>query len=176
MLRENLRRQSIRDPLTGVFNRRYMEEAFAHELYRAARHGLEVGVIMLDVDHFKTINDTFGHAYGDSLLKALANFLKNRLRGEDILCRYGGEEFIIILPETGLESALRLAEKLRTEIQAIEAELAIQPPGPIHISLGVSAFPEHGRNAEEMIKSADWALYQAKQRGRDQVIAASGVT
>jgi diguanylate cyclase (GGDEF)-like protein/PAS domain S-box-containing protein len=176
VLRDNLRSQSIRDPLTGVFNRRYMEEAFAHELYRAARHGLPVGVIMLDVDHFKAINDTFGHAYGDSLLQALANFLHNRLRGEDILCRYGGEEFTIILPDTNLENALRLAEKLRTEIPAIETELVIQPLEPIHISLGVAAFPAHGRNAEELIKSADWALYQAKQKGRDQVIAAPSAT
>jgi diguanylate cyclase (GGDEF)-like protein len=175
-LRENLRSQSIRDPLTGVFNRRYMEEAFAHELYRATRRGLSIGVIMLDVDHFKAINDAYGHAYGDSLLKALANFLLRRLRGEDILCRYGGEEFTIILPDTNLENALRLAEKLRTEIEAIETELAIQPPGPIHISLGVAAFPQHGRNAEELIKSADWALYQAKQKGRDQVIAAQSAT
>jgi diguanylate cyclase (GGDEF)-like protein len=176
LLRDNLRSQSIRDPLTGVFNRRYMEEAFAHELYRATRRGLSVGVIMLDVDHFKAINDAYGHAYGDSLLKALANFLHHRLRGEDILCRYGGEEFTIILPDTNLENALRLAEKLRTEIEVIEAELAIQPPGPIHISLGVAAFPQHGRNAEELIKSADWALYQAKQKGRDQVIAAQSAT
>jgi diguanylate cyclase (GGDEF)-like protein len=171
-LREDLRSQSIRDPLTSVFNRRYMEEAFTHELYRAARHSRPVGVIMLDVDHFKAINDAHGHAYGDSLLKALAAYLKNRLRGEDILCRYGGEEFTIILPDTTLENALALAERLRSEIQALELEPGSPPLEPIHISLGVAAFPEHGRNAEELLKSADWALYQAKKRGRDQVITA----
>lgn len=176
MLRDNLRSQSIRDPLTGIFNRRYMEEAFAHELYRAARRTQPVGVILLDVDHFKTINDTYGHAYGDSLLKALAGYLKNRLRGEDILCRYGGEEFVIILPDTSLENALRLAEKLRSEIQLIEPDLSLQPPQPVHISLGVAAFPEHGRNADELIKAADWALYQAKQKGRDRVVAAQSAT
>jgi diguanylate cyclase (GGDEF)-like protein len=172
MLREDLRSQSIRDPLTGVFNRRYMEEAFTHELYRAARHAHPVGVIMLDVDHFKAINDAHGHAYGDSLLKALAGYLKKCLRGEDILCRYGGEEFTIILPDTTLENALSLAERLRSEIQAIELEPGSPPLEPIRISLGVAAFPEHGRNAEELLKSADWALYQAKKRGRDQVITA----
>jgi diguanylate cyclase (GGDEF)-like protein/PAS domain S-box-containing protein len=172
ILRDNLRKQSIRDPLTGIFNRRYMEEAFTRELHRAARHQHPVGVIMLDVDHFKTINDTFGHAYGDNLLKALAKFLAKRLRGEDILCRYGGEEFIIILPETNLENSIRLAEKLRAEVQAIETELTIQPLEPTHLSLGVAAFPDHGRNVDELIKSADWALYQAKQKGRDQVMVA----
>jgi diguanylate cyclase (GGDEF)-like protein len=151
MLRDNLRSQSIRDPLTGVFNRRYMEEAFAHELHRAVRRSQSIGVILLDVDHFKTINDTFGHAYGDRLLKTLAAYFNNRLRGEDILCRYGGEEFIILLPDTNLENAIMLAEKLRQEIQVIEPELSIQPLEPIHISLGVAAFPEHGRNAEELI-------------------------
>lgn len=171
-LREDLRSQSIRDPLTGVFNRRYMEEAFTHELYRAARHSRPVGVIMLDVDHFKAINDAHGHAYGDNLLKALAAYLKNRLRGEDILCRYGGEEFTIILPDTTLENTLALAERLRSEIQALELEPGSPPLEPIRISLGVAAFPEHGRNAEELLKSADWALYQAKKRGRDQVITA----
>jgi diguanylate cyclase (GGDEF)-like protein/PAS domain S-box-containing protein len=173
MLRNNLRSQSIRDPLTGVFNRRYLEEAFTHELYRAIRRSQSIGVILLDVDHFKTINDTFGHTYGDRLLKALAGYLNNRLRGEDILCRYGGEEFIIILPDTNLEHAIQLAEKLRQEIQVIEPELTLQPMEPIHLSLGVAAFPEHGRNAEELIKAADWALYQAKQKGRDRVISAS---
>jgi diguanylate cyclase (GGDEF)-like protein/PAS domain S-box-containing protein len=176
MLRDNLRSQSIRDPLTGVFNRRYMEEAFTHELYRAIRRSQSIGVVLLDVDHFKTINDTFGHTYGDRLLKTLAGYLNNRLRGEDILCRYGGEEFIIILPDTNLENAIQLAEKLRQEIQVIEPELTVQPLEPIHISLGVAAFPEHGRNAEELIKAADWALYQAKQKGRDRVIAASSRT
>ena len=172
ILREDLRSQSIRDPLTGVFNRRYMEEAFNHELNRATRHGHSIGVIMLDVDHFKAINDCFGHPYGDTLLIALANYLKNRLRGEDILCRFGGEEFTIILPDTTLESAVHLAERLRGEINAIEVDLVNKPEEPITISIGVASFPEHGRNADELLKSADKALYQAKQKGRDRVIAA----
>jgi diguanylate cyclase (GGDEF)-like protein/PAS domain S-box-containing protein len=176
MLRENLRSQSIRDPLTGLFNRRYMDEAFNHELHRAVRRSHSIGVIMLDVDHFKTINDCFGHAHGDNLLIALANYLKTRLRGEDILCRYGGEEFAIILPDTTLESAIQLAEKLRGEIKAIEVDSTNQPYEPITISLGVAAFPEHGRNADELLRSADWALYQAKQKGRDRVMPAKNMT
>jgi diguanylate cyclase (GGDEF)-like protein len=176
MLRENLRSQSIRDPLTGLFNRRYMEEAFDHELQRASRHSHSIGVIMLDVDHFKTINDYFGHAHGDNFLIALANYLKNRLRGEDILSRYGGEEFAIILPDTTLDSAIGLAEKLRAEIKAIELDLTNQPYELITISLGVAAFPEHGRNADELLRSADWALYQAKQKGRDRVVPAQNPT
>ncbi len=144
MLRDNLRSQSIRDPLTGVFNRRYMEEAFAHELHRVVRRSQSIGVILLDVDHFKTINDTFGHTYGDRLLKTLAAYLNNRLRGEDILCRYGGEEFIIILPDTNLEHAIQLAEKLRQEIQVIEPELACSHWSPSIYHWGWRLFQSMG--------------------------------
>jgi diguanylate cyclase (GGDEF)-like protein len=169
-LRETLQYQSIRDPLTGLFNRRYLEEAFQQELPRAQRHHRSVGVIMVDVDHFKRFNDTYGHEAGDHILQAIGQLLKDNVRGSDIACRYGGEELTLILPETSLEETAARAEELRKMI----AELAISHNGTLlqalTASFGIAAFPRHGTNASTLLQVADAALYQAKANGRNQVV------
>jgi diguanylate cyclase (GGDEF)-like protein len=169
-LRETLRSQAIRDPLTGLFNRRYLEETMERELNRVKRQGMSLGVIMMDLDHFKQYNDTFGHSAGDELLSALGILLKSHIRGEDIACRYGGEEFLLILPGASREIALERAESLR---QAVE-EMHQHHPGmkPATLSLGVAVYPDHGDTRLQLIQSADTALYRAKHAGRDRVMAA----
>ncbi|MDO9532979.1 MAG: diguanylate cyclase [Deltaproteobacteria bacterium] len=169
-LRETLRNQAIRDPLTGLFNRRYLEETMERELTRVKRQGVPLGVIMMDLDHFKQYNDTFGHSAGDELLSALGILLKTHIRGEDIACRYGGEEFMLILPGASMEIALERAEDLR---QAVK-EMHQHYPGlkPTSLSLGVAVYPDHGDTGLHLIQSADVALYRAKRAGRDRVVAA----
>jgi diguanylate cyclase (GGDEF)-like protein/PAS domain S-box-containing protein len=169
-LRENLRSQAIRDPLTGLFNRRYMEETMDRELNRVKRQRVSLGVIMMDLDHFKQYNDTFGHSAGDELLSALGTLVKSQIRGEDIACRYGGEEFLLILPGASLEVALERAEILRQAVK--EMHLHYQGLKPTTLSLGVAVYPDHGDTGLEIIKAADAALYRAKQAGRDRVMAA----
>ena len=169
-LRETLRSQAIRDSLTGLFNRRYLEETMERELNRVKRQGIPLGVIMMDLDHFKQYNDTFGHSAGDELLSALGILLKSHIRGEDIACRYGGEEFLLILPGASMEIALERAESLR---QAVK-EMHQHYPGlkPTSLSLGVAVYPDHGDTGLQLIQSADAALYRAKKAGRDRVVAA----
>jgi diguanylate cyclase (GGDEF)-like protein/PAS domain S-box-containing protein len=169
-LRETLRSQAIRDPLTGLFNRRYMEETLERELTRVKRQGASLGVIMLDLDHFKQYNDTYGHSAGDDLLSALGSLVKSQIREEDIACRYGGEEFLLILPGTSMEVSLERAEILRQAVQ--EMHLRYRSLKPITLSLGVAVYPDHGDTGLEIIQAADSALYQAKQAGRDRVMAA----
>lgn len=169
-LREVLRSQSIRDALTGLFNRRYMEESLERELRRAARKQGSVGVIMVDVDHFKRFNDTFGHDAGDALLRELAKVFKTHFRGEDIACRYGGEEFTMILPDANLQSTFERAESLREVAQNTIAQYRGRPLDRITLSLGVSAFPEKGTTSDALLRAADSALYRAKEEGRDRVV------
>jgi diguanylate cyclase (GGDEF)-like protein/PAS domain S-box-containing protein len=171
-LRSSLQQQAIRDPLTGLFNRRYMEETLEREILRVRRKEGSLGIIMLDIDHFKRFNDSFGHEAGDTLLQALGNFLRDNIRQEDIACRYGGEEIILILPETPLEVLHQRAEELRQGVQNLQVEYQGRPLGPVTVSLGVSAYPDHGDHGEALIRAADAALYRAKQRGRNQVLAA----
>ncbi len=173
-LRETLRAQSIRDPLTGLFNRRYMEESIERELRRAHRKHSSVGIIMLDIDRFKRFNDTFGHDAGDTMLRELGAFLRSHIRGEDIACRYGGEEFILILPETAREAARQRAEHIRKEVKHLTVEYHRQPLGAITFSLGVAIFPDDGATAEMVMRAVDAALYRAKQAGRDRVQVADG--
>ncbi len=172
-LRDTLHRQSIRDPLTGLLNRRYMEEALTKEVSRAKRHKLPLTVIMVDIDHFKKINDTYGHDAGDAVLQALGRLLANHCRKEDIVCRYGGEEFIIIMPGAFLKDAVQRAEKLRTlvenEFRVLYDEQVLRN---ITISLGVAAMPEHGSTGEAVVRAADAALYHAKSEGRNRVAVA----
>jgi diguanylate cyclase (GGDEF)-like protein len=169
-LRESLRDQAIRDPLTSLFNRRYMEESLEGELRRAIRKQRPLGVIMLDLDHFKRFNDTFGHEAGDTLLREFANFLKTHVRREDIICRYGGEEFTLILPEASLENTCKRAEQIREAVQFLRVEYRRRSLGAVTISLGVAAFPEHGSSPDALLRAADAALYRAKAEGRDQVV------
>jgi diguanylate cyclase (GGDEF)-like protein len=171
-LHETLRSQSIRDPLTGLFNRRFMEESLELEIRRAARNQRPLGMIMVDLDHFKYFNDNFGHEAGDLLLKELGALLKGNIRGEDIACRYGGEEFTLILPEgTGAVTRQR-AEFFRDAIQRLDVHFRGLPLGKITASMGVAVFPDHGRSAKELIEAADKALYRSKSDGRDRVTLA----
>lgn len=143
-LRETLHNKAVRDPLTGLFNRRYMEESLKQEVHRAERKGTPLGVIMLDLDHFKQFNDTFGHAAGDALLHELGSFLQARIRRADIACRYGGDEFMLILPETSLDNTRQRAEQLQEEFKHHSMQYDGQSIKAVTLSLGVAVFPEHG--------------------------------
>ena len=169
-LQETMRQQSIRDALTGLFNRRYMEESLTRELHRAQREKKPVGVIMFDIDHFKEFNDLFGHDGGDALLRELGELLIKRTRGEDIVTRYGGEEFVAVFPNATLEDTRLRAEELRQGVKELLVYHMGKPLKKCTISLGVAAFPEHGLTGEEILKNADNALYQAKNEGRDRVV------
>jgi len=171
-MREVLRMQSVRDPLTGLYNRRYMEESLERELRRATRKNSSVGLMMLDVDHFKRFNDTFGHEAGDSVLRTLGNLFRTQFRGEDVVCRYGGEEFTIILPEASLETTCQRAEELREAAKKDVAQLGGQSLEPVSLSIGVSSFPTNGTTGEALLRAADAALYRAKEKGRDRVVVA----
>jgi diguanylate cyclase (GGDEF)-like protein/PAS domain S-box-containing protein len=168
-LRETLHEQSIHDSLTGLFNRRYMEETLKQEISRAARQNHPLGIIMIDIDHFKNFNDSFGHQAGDSLLSQLGQFLQTNIRAEDIACRYGGEEFILIMPDAQLETVQKRAEQVCEEVKKIKLQGINQE---ITLSLGVAMYPQHGKNMDEVIHAADQALYQAKRNGRNQVVVA----
>lgn len=173
-LQETLRQQSIRDPLTALFNRRYLEEVLDKELRRATRNQRALAIIMLDIDHFKHYNDVFGHDAGDTVLRELAGFLQSSIRNEDIACRYGGEEFVLVLPEIQLDLVEQRAEQLRRSVKQLKLQHRGQPLGALSISLGVATTPTHGVTAENLLKAADTALYEAKQTGRDKVVTAHG--
>lgn len=173
MLRDTLRQQSIRDPLTGLFNRRYLEESMQRELARAERKAAPLALIMLDVDQFKQFNDTFGHEAGDLVLREIGLSLKGYVRGGDIACRYGGEEFTVLMPETTLATAQQRAEKLREAVRRLQLQQSGQMLGGITVSLGVAVFPEHGSTLEMLLRAADVALYEAKRAGRDQIVVAA---
>jgi diguanylate cyclase (GGDEF)-like protein len=175
-LREMLQNQSIRDPLTGLFNRRFLEESLERELRRAAHNQRPLGVIMIDVDHFKQFNDRFGHDAGDAVLQKLGLFLKEFIRTSDIACRYGGEELVLILPEAPIEVTRRRAEQIRTAVKNLHLLHNSQLLGSITLSLGVASFPEHGSTAQGLIQLADAALYTAKREGRDRVCLAPLIT
>ncbi len=168
-LRQTLRIQSIRDPLTGLFNRRYMEETINREIPRATRYQRPLGVILFDIDHFKEFNDTFGHPAGDTVLSTLGEFVRAHIRSEDIACRYGGEEIILILPDAPLEVTMARAEMLRTGVRDLRLEHRGVALGELSISLGVAVFPRHGVSGEVLLRAADQALYKAKAGGRDRV-------
>ncbi len=172
-LRDELRQQAIRDPLTKLFNRRYMEETLMREVSRAERNSQPVSIIMLDIDHFKDFNDLYGHEAGDLVLQTLAKFLGTRVRGSDVACRYGGEEFLLILPTANLGLARTRAEQIREGIQSIQVKYGGQTLGPITLSLGVAVFPDHGVTGEAILQLADAALYRAKQSGRNRVVISS---
>jgi diguanylate cyclase (GGDEF)-like protein/PAS domain S-box-containing protein len=172
-LRETLQKQAMRDPLTGLFNRRYLEETLDRELHRARRQEAQMGVVMIDLDRFKTFNDTYGHVAGDALLSALANVLTTGIRSEDIACRYGGEEFLLLMPGASLAITRDRAETLRQEVKNLQVNYQGRFLKSTTISIGVAIFPDHGHTAEEVIAAADAALYRAKQAGRDRVEIAS---
>ena len=161
-LRNELREQAIRDPLTGLFNRRFMEESMNNELARARRGNSSLGVIMLDMDKFKQLNDTHGHQAGDAMLRAVARLLLENTRAGDVACRFGGDEFLILMPGASLEAATRKARDLRQQLKGEALEC----------STGVAAFPEHGKSGAELLRSVDAALYRAKAAGGSHHAAA----
>ncbi len=171
-LRETLKMEAIHDPLTGLYNRRHMEAFLDREVKLTERRNTDIGFMMVDIDHFKHINDSFGHDAGDAVLRQLGEILLNNIRGSDIACRYGGEEFLLIMPEVKTAVARQRAEELRHRIE----HFSIPYQGTsirITISIGVAAIPEHGSEVANVIQSADSALYQAKTEGRNRVKLAS---
>lgn len=167
---ERLTDQSIRDPLTGLFNRRYMEEAIQREVLRAAKDQTKIGIIMADIDHFKSFNDTYGHEAGDELLIRLADFFKYEIRGSDVVCRYGGEEYILILPQSSAEGTYKRAEHIRQEVKNMKVSFHGQLLPSVTLSMGISIYPDQGVELDDLIQVADKALYKAKELGRDRVI------
>ena len=167
-LQEKLQEQAIRDPLTGVFNRRFLAESLDKEVSKAERENIPVSIIMMDVDLFKDFNDTFGHKCGDIVLQDLANFLTENSRQGDIVCRYGGEEFVILMPNATLHDAYERAETWRRDYTA----RVIHHGGKelsISFSAGVASFPMHGTSGESILYAADDALYRSKNEGRNKV-------
>lgn len=171
-LRETLRAQSIRDPLTGLFNRRYMEESLERELHRSIRKKAPLTVVMVDIDHFKRFNDTFGHEGGDAVLREVARIFRTQLRADDIACRYGGEEFTLILPEAPLEVVRERADHLRQAVKETQVQERGRVLDKVSISIGIASYPQHGTTAEALLGVADMALYRAKEEGRDRVVVA----
>ncbi len=171
-LRETLREQAIRDPLTRLFNRRFLEESFERELQIASRKRQNIALLLLDLDHFKRFNDTFGHDAGDMVLQSLADLFRNFFRATDICCRYGGEEFAIILPESSSQDAAIRTDALRLEVKNLRLQYKGEVLGPLTLSAGVAAFPEHGSTCAGLLKIADQCLYESKTRGRDVVTVA----
>jgi diguanylate cyclase (GGDEF)-like protein len=174
-LRENLRYQSIRDPLTGLYNRRYLEDFLFKQIHQAQRAQAPVSILMLDLDHFKKINDTYGHDAGDAVLKELGRILQSDIRGDDIATRYGGEEFIVLFYNTDAETAKNRAESLRLSVSMLQVKYGAQQVGPITISIGISVYPNDGKNPLELIDAADKALYSAKNTGRNRVVLFSDI-
>lgn len=174
-LREALRVQAVRDPLTGLYNRRYMQEFLDRELHSARRRRRPLSVMMLDLDHFKRYNDSYGHAAGDKALAAIGETLLRSIRADDIACRYGGEEFSLIFPECSLEQAAWRADEIRAHVREIHLENDGIPATPLTVSIGVAAFDETTDRVDLLLKFADDALYEAKRNGRDRVVSARPV-
>jgi diguanylate cyclase (GGDEF)-like protein len=168
-LREKLRNQALRDPLTGLYNRRYMEDMLDRFVLLSGRTGTPVGLVMIDLDHFKRLNDEHGHLFGDTVLRAVGQAIKEGLRETDIACRYGGEELIVLLPDCNLEDAAGKAELLRARVEALSEIHGAR----ITASFGVAAAPETDSSVRDLIASADAALYEAKHAGRNRVVAAA---
>lgn len=163
-----LQELAVRDGLTGLYNRRYLDETLDREVSRARREGHPLALVMLDIDHFKRVNDTYGHQVGDEVLRLLANTLLAGVRAEDVVCRYGGEEFLILLPNMPLDIAVLRAEAWRRAVEALSVTLG-EFQISFSISLGVAAYPEHGKTPDDLTRCVDQALYRAKREGRNQV-------
>lgn len=172
-LQEKLQEQSIRDCLTGLYNRRYLEEALSRELQLAECHQYPISLIMGDLDHFKQVNDQYGHLAGDEVLRCFANLLGRSSRSSDINCRYGGEEFLLIMPRMASNGAVERAELLRGELASTPVRCDIRRI-PITASFGIATYPENGQTMDELIAAADKALYAAKGAGRNRVILYGG--
>jgi len=170
---ETLRDQSIRDPLTGLFNRRFLQESLDREWERAKRKKLPLSVVILDLDHFKRFNDVCGHDAGDAILRSMAELFLQHYRREDVVCRYGGEEFAIILPEASAKDAAKRCEELRVSARKLEVVHKGRTLDPVTFSIGIAAYPEHASTVEELLRIADACLYKSKSRGRNRVTTAT---
>jgi diguanylate cyclase (GGDEF)-like protein len=166
------REMSIRDHLTGLFNRRYMEETLERELLRASRKNLSIGIIMLDVDDLKQFNDTYGHAAGDEILRVLGAMQLRHVRGDDIPCRYGGDEFMIVLPDASLEITRERAQCLCDLVRQLNFHFGKRPLEDVTISVGVAVYPKNGTTSVDVLRAADNALYRAKREGHGRVVVA----
>lgn len=171
-LRDSLVQQAIRDPLTGLYNRRYLEDTLEREMRRAKRGAQSLSILIADIDHFKRINDTYGHKAGDEVLKAFGRLLSATFRTQDIPCRYGGEEFVMVLPETDLVDARRRAQELAEQVRRLRLPISGRSLNSLSTSIGVATYPEHGRTPQLLLSSADNAMYEAKDEGRDRVVTA----
>ncbi|MFH1044976.1 MAG: sensor domain-containing diguanylate cyclase, partial [Pseudomonadota bacterium] len=174
-MRESLQEQSIRDALTGLYNRRYLEGTLPRELARARRAGRPLAVFMLDVDHFKNFNDSHGHEAGDAVLKALGKTFRDNCRQSDFACRFGGEEFTLVLPEADESAAREWAARLLQRVRAMEVKAGGQTLPKVTVSIGLALLPTHGEDAETLLQAADLALYDAKHAGRDRLVVSGEV-
>lgn len=171
-LRESLRSQAIRDPLTGLFNRRYFEETLRRELHRAGRDGKPLSIVLLDIDHFKRLNDGFGHDAGDAALKVVGEILGRRTRAGDIACRYGGEEFALVFPGMPADVASARVENLRAQIECEDIYFHGRALDQVTVSAGIAVYPDHGIDMDSLVHGADGALYKSKEAGRNRVTMA----
>ena len=167
-LKDELKEQVIRDPLTGLFNRRVIDETIVKELSRMDREGSQMCILMLDIDRFKTVNDTYGHDAGDLVLVELSDLLRKTVRESDWVIRFGGEEIMILLMDTGIDHGTKKAGEIRELVEALRFSAPEMPSG-ITVSIGVAEYPAHGRNWEEIVVAADEELYKAKATGRNRV-------
>lgn len=170
-LRDELRQQAIQDPLTGLYNRRYLDETLPRELNRAQRLGVPLCVVMLDIDGFKQFNDAFGHGPGDSLLSKFADVLHEHLRKSDIACRYGGDEFVIVMPDSSIVDTQQRVEQIRVFMRGLpQINFGEQARNMVSLSAGIACAPQQGTTASELLRAADEAMYSAKQAGRDRIV------
>lgn len=172
-LRANLHEQTIRDPLTGLYNRRYLEGALPREIARARRGSRPLAVFMLDIDQFKNFNDSHGHEAGDAVLQALGRTFRDNCRQSDFVCRFGGEEFTLVLPDADEAAAREWAERLMQRVRAMEVNCGTQTLANLTVSMGLALLPTHGEDAETLLQAADLALYDAKHAGRDRLMVAN---
>ena len=167
---QDLQKKIMTDPLTNLFNRRFLEGYLPREVAKAKRTASSLAVLMIDLDFFKKINDIFGHEAGDVVLKNVAILLKNSIRESDVACRYGGEEFVLILSEVSPEGATKKAETVRRAVLDLVLTLRQKPLGRISTSIGVAVYPSHGFDMDSLLRAADKALYEAKENGRNCVV------
>ncbi len=169
-LRDELREEAMHDPLTGLFNRRYLDEALSRDLYQVERRNGILCVVMLDLDGLKKLNDSFGHAAGDSALRKLGRTLQEQLRKSDISCRYGGDEFVLVLPDSPIEDTYQRLEQISALMKGLEQKQDVEENhGPITLSAGIAQAPKHGTTVRELLNAADEAMYAAKQAGGDRI-------
>jgi len=164
-----LQKQAITDPLTGLYNRRYFAELLPREMIRAERGGTSVAVILMDLDYFKRINDTLGHEAGDLALKSIGVLLRSKVRGSDIACRHGGEEFALVLPQADAEAAQRRTEDIRVAVERLVLSYRGKPMGRMTASFGIALYPSNAGDMDSLLRAADRALYEAKGAGRNRI-------